>query len=558
MTDFTISHTAVRKILLNIKTNKAQGPDKIHGKVLKECAVSLAYPLSIIFNTCFRTGQLPLEWKIANVVPIHKKGNKSNVENYRPISLTSLVMKSFERIIRDELYTRCEHLLDSRQHGFLPKRSCTTLMVNYCDSLALSLNFGIDTDVIYFDFAKAFDSVNHDIMLHKLKNIYKIDGLLLRFICCYLKDRKQRVVIGNCQSSLTNVNSGVPQGSILGPLLFALFINDLPSGLSQDTNVAMYADDTKIWRQICSMADCFILQNDIDYMQNWATENKMNFHPNKCKVLQVSLKLSNYLLDCLPFSKYHYTLGNSILEFTSSEKDLGVNITNTLNWNEQCSRLYSKANQMLGLTKRTTHFVISQRQRRALYLALVRSQFEHCSIVWSPYNKTSIDKLETLQKRSIKWILSEEFFHYSTVVYFQKCKSLDILPLRFRFILNDLIFFHKIFYDLCPVQFPTYLKPYTGSALRFSHLDSLSIVSDVIPKINASSISAFQPFSNTFFYRTHSLWNNIPFEIREIKCPLKFKRKVTDILWSKAYEHFNDDMDDSSDIYNNSIFDDYG
>ena len=250
---------------------------------------------------CFQCGELPSEFKIANVVALHKKGSKSSVENYRPISLTSLILKSFERIIRDELYHRCEHLLDGRQHGFLPKRSCTTLMVDYCDSLALSLNKGIDTDVIYFDFAKAFDTVNHDILLHKLKYNFKIDGALLKFLTCYLKDRKQRVVIGNCQSSLLDVNSGVPQGSILGPLLFAIFINDLPSGLSAETNLAMYADDTKIWRQIVSIRDCYILQNDIDYMQNWAIENKMKFHPKKCKVLQVSLIRCNPLLSSLPF-----------------------------------------------------------------------------------------------------------------------------------------------------------------------------------------------------------------------------------------------------------------
>lgn len=155
-------------------------------------------------------------------------------------------------------------------------------------------------------------------MLHKLKYIYKIDGLLLRFLVSYLKDRKQRVVIGNCHSSFCDVNSGVPQGSILGPLLFALFINDLPTGLSSNTNIAMYADDTKIWRQIRSQTDCYILQNDINYMQNWAADNKIMFHPHKCKVLQISLRCTSPLLVNLPFSVFQYTLGNSILEVLRS------------------------------------------------------------------------------------------------------------------------------------------------------------------------------------------------------------------------------------------------
>ena len=560
MSEFIIHQNTVFRILSDIKTNKAQGPDKIHGKVLKECATSLAYPLSVLFNMCFKSGQLPCDWKTANIVPIFKKGSKTDIENYRPISLTSLVMKVFERIIRDELYLRCEQYLDRRQHGFLPKRSCTTLMVDYCDSLALSLNSGIETDVVYFDFSKAFDTVNHDILLHKLKNMYKIDGHLLRFIACYLKGRKQRVVIGNCEASLRNVDSGVPQGSILGPLLFVLFINDLPAGLSPETNAAMYADDTKIWRQIHTLADCYILQNDIDYMQNWAVENKMKFNSTKCKVLQVSLRRTNPLLDCLPFSKYHYMLDFCFLDFTSSENDLGVNITRKLNWNEQCTKLISKASQMFGLTRRTAHFVSNPRQRRALYLALVRSQFEHCSVIWRPHCKTAINKLENLQKRCLKWILSEEFLHYSSDIYFQKCKSLDILPLGFRLLLNDLVLFHKIFYSLSPVTLPIYLSKFTGNSLRSSHYDSLSVVSNIIPRINASSssVSSFQPFAMSFFYRTHSSWNNLPFNIRNISCPRTFKLKVTEILWSDAYRHFQDKVNNSIDSHDNSLYDDGG
>ncbi|NQZ52153.1 MAG: hypothetical protein HRT95_18855, partial [Moritella sp.] len=299
LNNFNIEHTRVRKLLQKLNSNKAVGPDKIHGKVLKECAVGLAYPLSILFNTGLRSGSIPHDWKTANVVPIHKKGCKSNVENYRPISLTSLVMKVFENIIRDEIYSKCSHLIDPRQHGFLPSRSCNTQLVDFCDSLTVSLINNQDSDVIYFDFAKAFDSVNHDILLNKLKTTFGIDGILLKFLVSYLRGRVQRVVIGNSESSLLDVLSGVPQGSILGPLLFVLFINDLPEGLSEHTSIGMYADDTKIWRQINSLEDCFALQSDIDYLQNWAFRNKMNFHPNKCKVLNISLRYSSLFTSAL-------------------------------------------------------------------------------------------------------------------------------------------------------------------------------------------------------------------------------------------------------------------
>ena len=240
----------IKTHLMNINPNKAQGPDLIHGRILKECASTLAYPLSRLFKLSYESGNIPADWKLANVVPVHKKGSKSEASNYRPISLTSLVMKINERVICDELLFRCSHLIDQRQHGFRASKSCCTQMVDFCDSLALSLNDNIRSDVIYFDFQKAFDSVNHDIILDKLKMQYRIDGSLLRYFVSYLKDRFQRVVINNEHSTILRVHSGVPQGSILGPTLFILFLNDITEGLSDGTDMAMYADDTKIWRRI--------------------------------------------------------------------------------------------------------------------------------------------------------------------------------------------------------------------------------------------------------------------------------------------------------------------
>ena len=304
-------------------------------------------------------------------------------------------MKIFERLIKVKLLSLTDSFLDARQHGFMEHKSCTTNMVNFCDSLALSLNDNIVNHVVYFDFAKAFDSVNHDILLHKLKSMFHIDGTLLKFLANYLKDRHQRVVIGNQTSSTLTVNSGVPQGSILGPILFVLFINDIPSGLSANTDIVLYADDTKIWRKMLSPSDPSILQRDIDYLHDWALKNKMKFHPAKCKVLIISSRAS----PPLPFS---YMLDGCALQLVESEKDLGVDITNKLSWGTQCDRIYSKACQQLGIVRRNGHIVSDLKCRRALYLTLVRSQFENCSVIWRPCSKSLTDKLESLQKRAIK------------------------------------------------------------------------------------------------------------------------------------------------------------
>ena len=287
-------------ILKSTNSSKAAGPDGIHGKVLKNCASTLAAPLALLFNLSFVTGSIPADWKLASVVPVHKKGDKAMVENYRPISITSLVMKVFERCIRKELFLACEEKLDPRQHGFVNGKSCTTQMVPFTNNLALALNNKSKMDIIYFDFAKAFDSVSHDIILHKLKYLYGVDGLMLRFIKSYLQGRQQQVVVGGNISSTLPVQSGVPQGSILGPLLFVIFINDMFSCVSEGTNIALYADDTKIWREICSYNDQEVLQRDIDRLYTWSIENNMNFHPSKCRVLPVTLQRN--VLDNLPFN----------------------------------------------------------------------------------------------------------------------------------------------------------------------------------------------------------------------------------------------------------------
>ena len=284
--DIEFCPSKIESLLKNINSNKACGPDDIHGKILKNCSHSLSTPLSLLFSLSYNTGSIPKDWKIANIVPVHKKGPKDDVENYRPISLTSLVMKTFERIIKEELLFRVMPLLDQRQHGFLNDKSCTTNMASFSDSVVLSINdcktFGVD--VVYFDFSKAFDSVSHDLILFKLKYYFGIDGRLLKFIENYLYGREQCVVLNSVKSSLKPVISGVPQGSILGPIFFGIFINDLPACLNEGTQIALYADDTKIWRSICSDHDHVMLQKDIDNLNDWAMRNKMKFHPRKCTV----------------------------------------------------------------------------------------------------------------------------------------------------------------------------------------------------------------------------------------------------------------------------------
>ena len=529
---FQITHQDVRKLLKNINSNKAPGPDGMHGKILKNCAEGICYPLSLIFKTSYNTGLIPNEWKLANVVPVFKKGSKTSVENYRPISLTCLVMKIFETLVRDELMLRCNHLLNDNQHGFLPLKSCTTQLIPFNDSLALSLNDATRTDIVYFDFAKAFDSVNHDIILDKLKYKFNIDGLMLKFIVNYLEDRNQCVVIGGSKSELKSVTSGVPQGSILGPLFFVLFINDMVECVSEGTSIALYADDTKIWRRITSWSDHLTLQRNIDSLFKWSVENKMTFHPHKCKVVSVTMQNSiSYLELILPFQNFHYCLNmaqeeNTLLDFVESEKDLGVIITNRLSWGQQSSALYSKANSRLGLLKRVCHFVNCEKQKRILYLAMVRSIFEHASVVWSS-SSTQTQELEKIQKRGVKWILDEQGHSYNTLEYMKRLFDLKILPLETKFVFTDLLLFHKIFYGTTCINMPDYITPVLDEdlqRLRTTHLDELSLKSLITPRISA--------FQDSYFHRSYLKWNSLPFTIRAITDKAVFESELKEHLWS--------------------------
>ena len=340
----------VKNILKNLDPNKAPGPDQIHGKILKNCASALCTPLTLLFQSSFYTCNIPNDWKTANVVPVYKKGSKNSVQNYRPISLTSLIMKVYEKVIAAELLKRVNDKINPRQHGFLPLKSCESQLLPFVDQLARGLNESSRIDIVYFDFAKAFDSVNHDIILEKLKNRFGIDGFLLKFFVEYLSGRKQRVVIGNTYSDDLNVASGVPQGSILGPLLFVLFINDIGNKVSSNSNILLYADDTKLYRENSCVADSLILQDDIAVLNDWAIENKMKFHPDKCKVLSVTLKKND-------MPRFTYKLGQTPLQYVQSEKDLGISITPNLCWTKHCNNLCSKAKRNLGLLRRTCSFV---------------------------------------------------------------------------------------------------------------------------------------------------------------------------------------------------------
>ena len=253
-----------------IDPSKAPGPDNIPGQILKQCSAVIAPSLCSLFNHSLRSGTLPSEWKSANVAPVHKKNKKEPATNYRPISLLSIISKVLERCVCHRFYDHVKDMINKAQHGFLHGRSCVTQLLATLHHIGQLLDRNVQTDILFLDFAKAFDSVDHTILLTKLKS-YGISSNMYNWFTDYLRGRTQRVVVdGETSEWSLRITSGVPQGSIVGPMLFLLFINDLPDVIPPSTSTGLYADDTKLYKAITSRQDGDHLQEALSHADIWS------------------------------------------------------------------------------------------------------------------------------------------------------------------------------------------------------------------------------------------------------------------------------------------------
>ena len=471
-----------------LDTSKACGPDGIPTRLLKECSFQIAPSVCELFNHSLHTGQIPSEWKSANVTPVHKKDRKEPAENYRPISLLPILGKVLEREVCFRLYDHVKHQITKFQHGFLRQRSCVTQLLSVLHNIGQSLDKNIQTDIIYLDFAKAFDSVDHNILLHKLK-LYGVTGHLHEWFADYLSGRCQRVVIDGVVSSWAPVTSGVPQGSILGPVLFALFINDLPNVLPDETMAALYADDTKVYKSIRSKADCEILQHALTSLGSWSTDNNLDFNQSKCKVLTITRKKTALV--------YAYHMGSKNLSRVDKEKDLGVDVCANFKWDVHTHTIIGKANRMLGLLKRTCPLLTSNSVRRTLYLTHVRSQLCYASEVWSPNTVKLSKRVESVQRRATTWILN---CNHGELTYQQRLICLDLLPLCYERAISDLVFFFKALHGLTDLDINTFVSFSNNGRTRLCQNPLLTLK---VPLCKSNTFKA------SYFNRIINKWNYI-------------------------------------------------
>jgi len=318
-----ITETIVLNKLVNININKSQGPDTIHGRLLYELREELKKPLCIIYNKSLSSGNIPLDWKMADVIPIFKKGHKQNKENYRPVSLTSIVCKILETIIKDCVVSFLEtnNLIDDSQHGFIKGKSCLSNLLDFFEILTKQIDQGKCVDVIFLDFSKAFDKVPHNKLRKKLRD-HGIRGNIENWINGWLSGRQQRVVIEGEHSNWIPVTSGVPQGSVLGPVLFIIYINDINYQIKSKLN--KFADDCKVMGEVSNLVDKDIIQHDLDELYNWSVKWQMPFNIEKCSIMHFGTKNPHF----------QYNIGNKILKESDEEKDLGVLIDPSLKFSK--------------------------------------------------------------------------------------------------------------------------------------------------------------------------------------------------------------------------------
>ena len=420
------SPSNVKSKLLALRQNSSPGIDNIHPKVLVVLAELLAEPLAACYSLLFSQGIVPTEWKQAIICPIYKKGCRSDPMNYRPIALLPIFSKVMESIVADALiaHFETENLITETQHGFRHLRSCITNLLIAREEWTKSVDNGYPADVIYVDFSKAFDRVNHVILLQKLR-CYGVCNPLLTWLQAWLTNRQMFVRVQGSLSDAVEMCCGVPQGSVLGPLLFLIYINDLPRNLSSP--LLMFADDCKIWRSVVVPNDRQLLQNDLNSLYNWSVVNDLPINIDKCAV--ISLRST---------TQFQYMLENHIIPCTSEQKDLGIIIQNDLGNSRQCEKATCKANYTLGLLRRLFG-QFSVKNAVKLISLYIRPHLEYAVAVWSPWLKKDIAILEAPQRRATKMI--KGFSHLS---YECRLKSLNLFSVNYRRLRGDMILTYKI------------------------------------------------------------------------------------------------------------------
>ena len=426
-----VEKQGIREVLEKLDVRKAMGPDEVSAWVLKECAEQLVEPIWDVINNSVKEGEVPREWKRANIVPIYKGGKKTDPLNYRPVSLTSVVGKICEIIIKEKWveYLENKEIIKNSQYGFRKGRSCVTNLLSFYTRVIDEVQERNGwVDAVYLDIKKAFDTVPHRRLLWKLEHMGGVKGTLLKWMKNYLEDREMRTVIRDTPSTWGEVTSGVPQGSVLAPIMFQVYMNDIQEGLSSYIN--LFADDAKIMREIKSLDDCLELQRDIDKIWEWSKKWKMEFNAKKCHVMEMGKSCRR--------PTWRYKMGEVEIKRSEDEKDLGVIIQENLQPEKHINGIFESTRRTL-MNIRVAFKYMDMGMMKKIMTAMIRPKLEYAAVVWSPHMKKDIRKLERIQRAATKMVPEIKDFSYE-----ERLRKMGLPTLEDRRERGDLITMYKV------------------------------------------------------------------------------------------------------------------
>ena len=454
------------------------------------------------------SGDLPSPWTLAWIAPVFKKGQRGLSENYRPVSLTCVSCKLLEHIF----CTHIRHHLDMYgiltpyNHGFREKHSCESQLLVTTHDMLCKLDTGSQVDVAVLDFSKAFDTVPHGRLLRKLEHC-GINGPISIWIKNFLCYRKQSVMIEGVKSREDTVDSGVPQGTVLGPLLFLIYISDLPSVLHPQTAVRLFADDCLIYRSVQSIDDQVLLQRDLDYLHLWGQCWGMRFNEKKCNIINLGKKRFQYF----------YQLNGVFLEVVSHAKYLGVTLNEDLSWSPHISAIVAKAHQRLGFIRRNLRGS-PFKSRETAYISLVRSHLDYCASIWDPHLKQDSNDLEKVQRKAARWARGQ----YGITSVTGLLRDLKWQPLADRRRDQRLTLLYKILNGHISIQ-PDSVnlvrskRPARGQYTNPHKLDR--------PRASTKS----SPLWNSTIFHTIPEWNSLPAAAAEAGSITSFKSQLASL-----------------------------
>ena len=513
------SSSDIVKIISRLDPNKAHGHDMLSIRMIKLCGNSICKPLSIIFKDCLSEGKFPHEWKKANVVPVHKKGNKQSLENYRPISLLPICSKIFGRLIYNEMFTFFteNNLISPNHSGFRPGESCVNQLFAITHKIYKSFDEGFEVRGVFLDISKAFDKVWHEGLLLKL-NQNGISGNLLKLLRDFLSYRKQRVVLNGQHSSWDNVNAGVPQGSILGLLLFLIYINDLSNNLS--SNCKLFADDTSLFSVVNNIhTSATTLSQDLKAITKWAFQWKMIFNSDLSKQAQeviFSRKIKKLLHPTLLFN--NIPLNNSLFQ-----KHLGLTLDIKLNFSEHIKSITEKISKTMGLLRKFQQ-ILPTSTLLTIYKTFIRSRLDYADIIYDQaYNSAFHDKLESIQYNACLAVTGAIRGTSTEKIY----QELGLESLKSRCWFRKLCHFYNIFND----KSPSYL---------FNLIPNFNRVQNTRLSYNFPTIKVKHDyFKNSFFPSAISEWNKLDLNSRNSASLNAFKKKLLNFIRACANSIFD-------------------